>query len=207
MVRGKLCNVCVFKTRAGRACKRRTCKTTNLPYCWQHLPQAQKGKPLKTRLQSALHSAKPENRAELHEHMVRVFGGTEEEKEIIGHQLTSVYARNSNWQLRYYRDPKTTDIVAHVIVRPARPASRLAREEFEGSKLLNKHVTQNMLYVDSVGTESRFRRRGLASVMMRSFSVPLILQCEPKHTRTYSRIGFKKVPELTLPDRACMIRK
>ena len=94
---------------------------------WQHLPQEQKGKPLKTRLQSALHSAKPENRAQLHEHMVRVFGGTEEEKEIINHQLTSVYARNSNWQLRYYRDPKTKDIVAHVIVRPARARARRIR--------------------------------------------------------------------------------
>lgn len=209
MARRKLCNTCVKKTKAGRVCRRRTCKTSNLPYCWQHLPASEKHKSTILRLRGALENVNSTHREELYDHMLRVYGDNEDEKSIIGHQLSNVFARKSKYSARIWRDPKSEDMKAHVIVRPTVPVSRLAREEFNGErKELAKHLSPGMLYVDSVGTEPSFRRRGLASVLLRSYSNDMILHVEQKQTQiAYARIGFVKVPELSSDDRVCMIKK
>ena len=194
------CNRCVHKTKSGHLCKRRSCKGSNLPSCWQHLPATVKGKSLQTRLNHSLEDKA--DRAEVYEHMLRVYGDTPNDVEIISYQLKQVFKRRSKWQMKVWRNPKTQVIAAHVIVYPASPVSRLARAEFDGEqRALRPHVSLGMLYIDSVGTESAYRRRGLASVLLRSFGKPLLLHAENIGAiRAYRRIGFKKIDELSSPE-------
>jgi ribosomal protein S18 acetylase RimI-like enzyme len=200
------CNRCVHKTKSGRLCKRRTCKTSNLPYCWQHLPAAAKGKSLQTRLNHSLEDGSKAGRSEVYDHMIRVYGGSPQEVEIISYQLNEVFKRRSKWVMKIWRDPKTKVVVAHVIAYPANPVSRLARAEFDGKqRALRPHVSARTLYIDSVGTEAAYRRRGMASVLLRSFGRPLLLHAEDAGAiRAYRRIGFKRIDELSSPARTCM---
>ena len=204
----RLCNRCVHKTQSGKLCKRKTCKGSNLPYCWQHLPSSARGKPIQARLNMTLHDGKKEDRAAVYEHMLRVYGRSQEEIEIISFQLNAVYKRRSKWLMKVWKHPKTGVISAHVIAYPAAPAGRLARAEFDGNlRALRPYVKANTLYVDSIGVEAAYRRRGLASVMMRSFGKPLLLHAEDAGAvRAYARIGFKKIPELSTSERTAMAR-
>ena len=130
------------------------------------MPRGERSKSTSARVRDATEPVGPQHRETLYEHMYRVYPSVESERQIVDHQLTELFRKRSGWQGRIWRGPDG-EIAAHVIARKVRPLVRIAREEFGGvaPPVLRKHVTPETLYVDSVGVEYRYRRRGLAGII------------------------------------------
>ena len=190
-------------------CSRRTCKGTNLPYCWQHLPAAQKGTDIPSRYAGSTELVRTNKNGmnEAQYHMKRVFGSTEEELEIINYQLAHVKTRR--WKMRIWRDPRTATPRGHVIMQPISSARRIASEEFGGqTAAVKRHLLKGTMYVQSSGVERGFKKRDTLRILFGAYTNPLITHVEKAGARAeHKRLGFVKIPELSSRGRTAMIRK
>ena len=205
----KHCNTCVQKTKKGKLCSRRTCKGTNLPYCWQHLPAGQKATDLPARYAGSTELVRTSKKClnEAHDHLKRVFGSSPQELEIINYQLAHVKSRK--WKMRIWRDPRSGTPRGHVIMQPVATATRLASEEFDGNTLeLKRHLLRGMLYVQSSGVERGYKKRDTLRILFGAYPNPLIAHVEKASARAeHRRLGFVRIPELSTKGRTVMIRK
>ena len=202
----KTCNTCVQKTKKGRLCSRRTCKGTNLPYCWQHLPAAQKGTDLPSRYAGSTELVHKNGLNEAHDHLKRVFGSTKEELDIINYQLAFVKSRK--WQMRIWRDPRTATPRGHVIMQPILSARRIAHEFGGQTAAVKRHLLKGSMYVQSSGIEKGYKKRDTLRILYGSYTNPLMVHVEKRADRAeHKRLGFVKIPELSSRGRTAMVRK
>ena len=182
----------------------------NVPYCWQHIPEALKKKYLTEKVSKGMVPMKDgtASRSETLAHMLRVYGNTPEEKEVVEPQLINVFTGSRGWQGRVYIN--RGKVRAHIIVQKTPPLGRFVRQEFDNVRLgtFKKHVKQSgALYIQSVGVEKQLRRKGVSRTMINSFSGAIWLHAENAGPATaYKRMGFREIPELSEPPRLFMVR-
>jgi hypothetical protein len=203
------CQTCSGETKKGNPCKRRTCLGKNVPYCWQHLPAALKTKYIRERVKKNLKPMRDTNRATTFEHLLRVYGDTDEEKRIIRPQLASVYNGTRGWSGKCFVEKGR--VRAHIIMQQPKPLSRFVRQEFTTHRLLKvrKYIPNwaTALYVQSIGVDKGLRRRGILPLLIASYgNSPLLAHADPNEIASFTKLGFREVEALREFDRRFMSR-
>ena len=196
-------------TKAGTSCKRTTCLVRNVPYCWQHAPASLRNPYIRKQVQRGLKRIVDTPRVPIHEHMVRAFGDSAEDVEIIDHQLASVYTNQRGWSGLAYLSKKK--VRAHIIVQKPSSLGRFVRAEFENVTLrqIRQHTTgKDVLYVQSIGVDRALRRKGVAKLLLNSYKgKTLWLHAEDAGAvAAYKKAGFREHPALKEDDRVFMTR-
>ena len=196
-------------TKRGTPCQRTTCLIRNVPWCWQHAPAAIRNPYIRKQVQRGLKPIVEAPRIPMHAHMVRAFGNSTEDVEIIDHQLASVYTGQKGWSgLAYISKGK---VRAHIIVQKPTSLGRFVRAEFTNMTLrkIRQHTTgTDVLYVQSIGVDRALRRKGIAKLLLNSYKgKTLWLHAESAGAvAAYKKSGFREHPALQEENRVFMTK-